>query len=96
MSPKQMVKQATQLPDVTAEEQAAIDRAIEQKLTAVGRLKEQSIELLRTAVSPTASEAQIARATEDYRQARAAYERSVERIDATLGDSVSVRTRRGS
>jgi hypothetical protein len=93
MSPKQMVKQVTQLSDITAEEQTAIDRAIEQKLAAMGKLKEQCVELLRTAVSQTAQEAEIARAIDHYRLVRAAYDRSVEQIDATLVDSVSVRTR---
>ena len=46
MSPKQMVKQVTQLSDITAEEQTAIDRAIEQKLAAMGKLKEQCVEIL--------------------------------------------------
>jgi hypothetical protein len=93
MSHRQMLKRATQIPDVTPEEQAAIDRAVEQKFVAVGRLRGKSVELLKTAMNPEASDSQVLRAIEDYGLVRATYERSVVSIDAALGDAVSVRTR---
>lgn len=78
---------------LSAPEQAAVDRAIRQKVLARETLTRLSTQLYRSALEESTAESQLSLRVDEYGRARQAFQQRVREIDAELERQVSTRTR---
>jgi hypothetical protein len=86
-------KRMARLPEVSPEEQKAIDQAIDRKFAARTTLKDHIMELFKVAMDPDASEEQLSKAIGDYRQSKKRYDERIRQVEQELTKNASVRTK---
>jgi hypothetical protein len=86
-------KRMARLPEVSSEEQKAIDQAIDRKFAARTTLKDHMMELFEVAMDPDASEEQLSKAMDDYRQSKKRYDERIRQIEQELTKNASARTK---